>query len=70
MEKVVVGNHWRRKGVGEALLGEFFHRMRDLGIRRVTTGFFRPTYFYRLGFRIGGRYAGLVKELDEEITAR
>jgi long-chain acyl-CoA synthetase len=32
----------------------------------VTTGFFRPEYFYRFGFKIERKYAGLVKSLVEE----
>jgi hypothetical protein len=42
---------------------EFFHRMRAAGASAVTTGFFRPEYFYAYGFKIEKRYAGLVKEL-------
>ena len=42
---------------------EFFNRMRATGAKRVTTGFFRPEYFYAHGFKIEKRYAGLVKEL-------
>ena len=34
--------------------------------RIVTTGFFRPEYFYAKGFTIGKRYAGLVKELSPD----
>ena len=36
------------------------------GVETVTTGFFRPEYFYTYGFRIEKRYAGLVKDLTEE----
>ena len=32
----------------------------------MTTGFFRPQYFYGYGFSIEKRYAGLVKNLIEE----
>ncbi|MEE8410666.1 MAG: GNAT family N-acetyltransferase, partial [Myxococcota bacterium] len=63
MEKIVVSDHFRRKGIGEALLNELMSRMRDQGVRHVTTGFFRPEYFYRMGFKVGPRYAGLVKDL-------
>jgi hypothetical protein len=44
---------------------EFFNRLRSAGARRVTTGFFRPEYFYSYGFSIERKYAGLVKDLDE-----
>jgi hypothetical protein len=32
-------------------------------VEAVTTGFFRPSYFYRFGFVVGKRQAGLVKTL-------
>jgi len=63
MEKIVVSNRFRRKGVSEIIMQEFFHRMIDEGFKFVTTGFFRPEYFYRFGFKIEKKYSGLVKEL-------
>ena len=42
---------------------ELFNRVRAVGAVTVTTGFFRPEYFYAYGFKIEKRYAGLVKEL-------
>jgi len=39
--------------------------MRGINYRRVKTGFFRPEFFYRFGFRIEKGYAGLVKNLVE-----
>jgi long-subunit acyl-CoA synthetase (AMP-forming)/GNAT superfamily N-acetyltransferase len=65
LEKIVVAERYRRKGVSDGLMREFFNRLRAAGVRRVTTGFFRPEYFYALGFAIEKRYAGLVKELGE-----
>jgi hypothetical protein len=47
---------------------EFFSRLRAAGVKTVTTGFFRPQYFYAYGFRIEKRYAGLVKNLDEDAS--
>ncbi len=64
MEKIVVTQKYRRKGISEGLMSEFFNRMRDAKFRFVTTGFFRPEYFYRFGFRIERKYAGLVKNLE------
>lgn len=63
LEKIVVAERYRRKGVADGLMNEFFHRMRAAGAVAVTTGFFRPEYFYGYGFKIEKRYAGLVKEL-------
>ena len=39
--------------------------MKNEHIFYVTTGFFRPEYFYRFGFKIERKYAGLVKDLLE-----
>ena len=65
LEKIVVAEGYRRKGVADGLMKEFFNRLRSAGARRVTTGFFRPEYFYSYGFKIERKYAGLVKELDD-----
>jgi GNAT superfamily N-acetyltransferase len=67
MEKIVVGPRQRGKGVGEKLMESFLQRVRDAGQTSVTTGFFRPHYFYRFGFRLEKGFAGLVKDLDEGI---
>jgi len=64
IEKIVVTSKYRRKGISEGLMNEFFNRMRDAKFRFVTTGFFRPEYFYRFGFSIERKYAGLVKDLQ------
>ena len=64
MEKIVVSNRFRRKGVSEIIMYEFFNRMIDEGFKFVTTGFFRPEYFYRFDFKIEKKYSGLVKELN------
>jgi long-subunit acyl-CoA synthetase (AMP-forming)/predicted N-acetyltransferase YhbS len=66
LEKIVVAEAWRRKGVADGLMRELFNRLRAVGVKAVTTGFFRPEYFYAYGFRIEKRYAGLVKPLTEE----
>ncbi len=66
LEKIVVSDGYRRKGVADGLMKEFFNRLRSAGAKRVTTGFFRPEYFYSYGFTIERKYAGLVKELGDE----
>jgi len=38
--------------------------MRSSGAGSITTGFFRPQFFYRYGFTVEKRYAGLVRRLD------
>jgi long-chain acyl-CoA synthetase len=66
LEKIVVADPYRRKGVADRLMKELFNRLRSAGVQTVTTGFFRPQYFYGYGFSIEKRYAGLVKDLIEE----
>lgn len=63
LEKIVVAERYRRKGVSDGLMRQFFNRLRASGFKTLTTGFFRPEYFYSYGFKIERRYAGLVKEL-------
>ncbi|MEJ2103095.1 MAG: AMP-binding protein [Ignavibacteriaceae bacterium] len=63
MEKIVVSNRYRRKGISESIMGEFLKRQKSEHFRYVTTGFFRPEYFYKFGFKVEKKYSGLVKEL-------
>ena len=63
LEKIVVAERLRKKGVADGLMKEFFNRVRAAGATTATTGFFRPEYFYAYGFKLEKRYAGLVKEL-------
>ena len=64
LEKIVVAERFRKKGVADGLMREFFNRLRAMGVKTVTTGFFRPEFFYAYGFAIEKRYAGLVKSLE------
>jgi long-chain acyl-CoA synthetase len=63
MEKIVVSGRYRRKGISEGLMNELVNRLKSDNTKFVTTGFFRPEYFYRFGFKIERKYSGLVKEL-------
>jgi long-subunit acyl-CoA synthetase (AMP-forming)/GNAT superfamily N-acetyltransferase len=65
MDKVVVADRFQRKGVAGALLEELCNRLKTEGYRSLTTGFFRPQFFYRYGFTVERRYAGLVRSLEE-----
>ncbi|MEN8163297.1 MAG: GNAT family N-acetyltransferase [Acidobacteriota bacterium] len=64
MDKVVVSDHFHGRGIAGHLLEELCNRMRSSGAGSVTTGFFRPQFFYRYGFTVEKRYAGLVRPLD------
>ena len=61
----MVAERYRKLGVASGLMNELFNRLRAAGIKTVTTGFYRPEYFYAFGFAIEKRYAGLVKSLEE-----
>lgn len=63
MEKIVVANRYRRKGISESLMSEFLKRLKSEHMRHVTTGFFRPEYFYKFGFRVEKKYSGLFLDL-------
>ena len=63
MDKIVVAERYQRKGVAAALLEELSKRLRNGGFLSLTTGFFRPQFFYQHGFTIERRYAGLVRSL-------
>ncbi len=69
LDKLVVAEPFRRKGVAGALLEELCKRLRSAGLRSLTTGFFRPQFFYRHGFAVERRYAGLVRQLVAESEA-
>ena len=68
MEKVVVVHRFQGRGIARALIDELRNRLRAAGCRSLSTGFFRPQFFYRMGFSVERGYAGLVQSLagDEE----
>jgi len=68
MDKIVVGDRFQGKGIGGGVLEELCNRLRTAGVRSLTTGFFRPQFFYRHGFTVEKRYAGLVRSLASEET--
>jgi GNAT superfamily N-acetyltransferase len=64
LDKVVVAEPFQGQGVAGALIEELCNRLRTAGYRSLTTGFFRPQFFYRYGFTVERRYAGLVRSLE------
>ncbi len=67
LEKVVVAERQRKKGVSDGLMNEFFNRLRNQGIKIVTVGFFRPEYFYKFGFKIDHQFGNMVKTIESVI---
>ena len=64
MDKVVVAERFQGQGIAGALIEELSNRLRTSGYTSLTTGFFRPEFFYRFGFAVERRYAGLVRNLE------
>jgi long-chain acyl-CoA synthetase len=69
MDKIVVADAYRGRGISRQLIEELCNRGRAEGLGSITTGFFRPQFFYRLGFSVERRYAGLVRRLVDEAPA-
>jgi predicted N-acetyltransferase YhbS len=70
MEKVVVARQHRAKGVADGLMREFARRLRARGVRTLETGYFRPDYFLRFGFRTDPTSGGLVLDMGAEPESR
>ncbi|MAF26601.1 MAG: hypothetical protein CME07_01910 [Gemmatimonadetes bacterium] len=66
IEWLVISHARRSHGLGSVLFMEFLGRMRGRGIRVVSTGFFRPSFFRKFGFGVDPRFAGLVRMLGDE----
>ena len=66
MDKIVVADGFSGRGIARALIDELRNRLLTAGYRSLTTGFFRPQFFYRLGFKVERRYAGLVAPLTDK----
>jgi long-subunit acyl-CoA synthetase (AMP-forming)/GNAT superfamily N-acetyltransferase len=66
LDKIVVTESARGHGVAGHLIEELANRLRVASYRWLTTGFFRPQFFYRYGFTVERRYAGLVRSLQPE----
>ncbi len=63
MDKIVVSENYRKQGISDILMKEFFNRLKNEKYEYVATGFFRPEYFYKFGFSVEKKYSGLVKKL-------
>jgi len=70
LEKIVVARKHRRKGISDGLMNEFFRRLKSRGVRSVVTGYFRPEYLHRFGFKTEPSYSGLVRDVVHEPIGR
>jgi long-chain acyl-CoA synthetase len=70
MEKIVIARQHQAKGVAGALLRELVRRLRARGMRTLETGYFRPDYFERYGFRTDPTSGGLVLDIGAEPASR
>ena len=70
MDKIVVADGFSGRGIARALIDELRNRLLTAGYRSLTTGFFRPQFFYRMGFTVERRYAGLVRSLEVDGKAQ
>jgi GNAT superfamily N-acetyltransferase len=66
LEWFVVSRHRRGRNIGTVLRRDFLERLKVQGVKAVSTGFFRPTFFAKFDFGIDPRYAGIVKLLADE----
>ncbi len=69
LDWIVLSRRRRGRGIGSVLLIEFLERLRAQGVKAVSTGFFRPSFFSKFGFGVDPRYAGLVRFLEPDETA-
>lgn len=63
MEKIVINRKFRGKGISDLLMKDLFSRKISQNYKYLTTGYFRPEYFYKFGFKLDSKFGGLVKEL-------
>jgi len=63
LDKVVVSENYRSRGLSRGIIEEFLNRMRNRGYKIIITGFLHPGFFYKFGFQIESNQAGLVKYL-------
>ena len=70
MEKIVLARHHQGKGVSGGLMRELVRRLRERGVHALETGYFRPDWFQKYGFRTDPASGGLVLDIGEEPATR
>jgi GNAT superfamily N-acetyltransferase len=70
MEKIVIARPHQGKGVSGGLMRELVRRLRARGVRALETGYFRPDWFEKYGFRTDPTSGGLVLEIGDEPATR
>ena len=64
LEWIIIRNKYRQLQLSKRLMTEFYHRMKQRGIKVITVGFYLESFFYKQGFKIDRHYGGLVKKLN------
>jgi long-subunit acyl-CoA synthetase (AMP-forming)/GNAT superfamily N-acetyltransferase len=70
MEKIVIARPHQGKGVSGGLMRELVRRLRARAVRALETGYFRPDWFQKYGFRTDPTSGGLVLDIGDEPATR
>ena len=54
---------YQHRNLSKRLMDDFFNRMKQIGQKMITVGFYHESFFYTQGFNIDQSFGGLVKKL-------
>lgn len=63
VEGIVVGENYKNRGLGRAMLRDFLNRMRSSGVKMVMTHYLIPFFFMKESFEVDKRWGALVRYL-------
>jgi len=63
LEWVVIMKKYQHRNLSKRLMDDFFNRMKQIGQKMITVGFYHESFFYKQGFNIDQSFGGLVKKL-------
>ncbi len=64
LEGIAIARPYRKKDLSRKLLEDFYKRLRADGVKTLITYFYLNTFFEKFGFKIDGRWGGLVKMIE------
>ncbi len=70
LEKVVIAEEFRGKGLSIRLIDELVFRLHSRFFSHLTVGFMHSDLFYKIGFTIDSRFGGLVLPIKEKVDIR